>query len=93
VLILSTFTGSARELTGALLINPFNGDEIAAAMHSAISMPVAERKRRMERMRSTVESNNIYRWAGKIVEGIGSVETTRTETPALRVQVAIPAMT
>jgi trehalose 6-phosphate synthase len=82
VLILSTFTGSARELTGALLINPFHGDEMAGAMHTAITMPVAERKRRMDRMRTTVESNNIYRWAGKIVDGIGNIAVTRRESAA-----------
>jgi trehalose 6-phosphate synthase len=80
VLILSTFTGAARELTGALLINPFHPDEVAAAMHAAIVMNPAERKRRMERMRATVESNNIYRWAGKIVEGIGNLEAARFQT-------------
>jgi trehalose 6-phosphate synthase len=94
VLILSTFTGSARELTGALLINPFNGDEMAGAMHTAITMPAAERKRRMERMRATVESNNIYRWAGKIIEGIGNVEVAEMESPALQASMtAVPAMT
>jgi trehalose-6-phosphate synthase len=87
VLILSNFTGAARELTGALLINPFNPDEIAEAMHAAIVMPMAERRRRMERMRSTVESNNIYRWAGKIIESIG-----RIETPVDVADDAIPAV-
>ena len=88
VLILSTFTGAARELTGALLINPFHAEEVAGAMHAAIVMNPAERKRRMERMRATVESNNIYRWAGKIVEGLGSVEVASSETAEATVGLA-----
>jgi trehalose 6-phosphate synthase len=88
VLVLSTFTGAARELTGALLINPFNAEEVADAMHTAIVMNPAERKRRMERMRSTVESNNIYRWAGKVVEGIKNVEVQSSETAEATVALA-----
>lgn len=67
VLILSRFTGSARELTDALLVNPFAVDEIAGAMRSALEMPPGERESRMRRMRSVVASNNVYRWAGKIL--------------------------
>src|SRR5206468_4561808 len=50
-LILSRFTGAARELTTALLVNPFGIDEIADAMHQALEMPEEERRRRMQRMR------------------------------------------
>jgi len=67
VLILSQFTGSARELTDALLVNPFAVHEMADAMQQAVSMPVAERKRRMQRMREHVERNNVYRWGGKVL--------------------------
>jgi trehalose 6-phosphate synthase len=67
-LILSQFTGAARELTSALLVNPFDPDEIAAAIDVAISMDPAERSRRMRLMRAAVESHNIYRWAGKLLE-------------------------
>jgi trehalose-6-phosphate synthase len=74
VLILSAFTGAARELLDALQVNPFSIDEIAAAMHAAITMPAAERRRRMVRMRSVVESNNIYTWAGKIVRTLAHME-------------------
>jgi trehalose 6-phosphate synthase len=67
VLILSRFTGAARELTDAILINPFNVEEGAAAIHEAIEMPQEERHKRMERMRSIVAASNIYRWGGKII--------------------------
>jgi trehalose 6-phosphate synthase len=67
VLILSAFTGAARELTDALIVNPFAVDEMAETIHQAIGMPAEERRRRMNRMRSVVAANNVYRWAGKIL--------------------------
>src|SRR5262249_4650021 len=47
VLILSAFTGAARELTDALIVNPFSIDEMAESIHQAIIMPAEERRRRM----------------------------------------------
>jgi trehalose 6-phosphate synthase len=70
VLILSEFTGSARELTDALLVNPFSQDEMADAIALALTMPEAERHKRMERMRQAVAENNVYRWAGKILHAL-----------------------
>jgi trehalose-6-phosphate synthase len=67
VLILSEFTGAARELTDALIVNPFAVDEMAETIHKGINMPAEERRRRMNRMRSVVAANNVYRWAGKIL--------------------------
>jgi trehalose-6-phosphate synthase len=67
VLILSRFAGSAHELGDALLVNPFSIGEIADAIHCALTMPVDERRRRMHRMRAQVETNNVYRWAGRIL--------------------------
>ena len=67
VLILSAFTGAARELTDALIVNPFAVDEMAEAIHQAVNMPAAERRRRMNKMRSVVSANNVYRWAGNIL--------------------------
>ncbi|HYP08586.1 MAG TPA: trehalose-6-phosphate synthase, partial [Bryobacteraceae bacterium] len=73
-LILSSFTGSARELTSALLINPYSPDEIAEAIHKAIAMPAEERRHRMEQLRAAVEVNNIYRWAAKIMQELHRIE-------------------
>jgi len=67
VLILSQFTGSARELTDALQVNPFAIHELADAMHQAIEMCPEERTRRMQRMREHVERHNVYRWGGKLL--------------------------
>lgn len=70
VLILSRFTGSARELDDALQVNPFSVAEIAEAIHNSLIMPEEERRRRMQRMRAQVKEYNVYRWAGKILSSL-----------------------
>ncbi len=70
VLILSQFTGSARELPDALLVNPFAIHELADAMFQALAMPAEEQMRRMKRMREHVERHNVYRWAGKLLSDL-----------------------
>lgn len=82
VLILSHFTGSARELTSALCVNPFAPHDIADAMHSAMMMPAEDRMRHMRAMRSAVETNNIYRWAGKILEHAVRLQAPQHEAKA-----------
>jgi len=67
VLILSPFAGSSRELTDAILVNPYATDHFAEAIKQAIEMPEAERKKRMRKMREIVQENNIYKWAGDII--------------------------
>lgn len=67
MLVLSCFTGAARELTDAVLINPYSIEEFADAIKVAIEMPAEEKARRMNNMRKTVAENNIYRWAGSII--------------------------
>ncbi|MDP6347532.1 MAG: trehalose-6-phosphate synthase, partial [Dehalococcoidia bacterium] len=74
VLILSRFTGAARELTDALLVNPYSTDEMADAIKRAIEMPRAEKVRRMTRMREVVADNSIYRWAGDIISTLTGIE-------------------
>jgi trehalose 6-phosphate synthase/phosphatase len=67
VLILSTFAGASRELPEALLVNPFDVSETAAAMRNAMQMGRDERRERMKLMRRTVKENNVYRWAGRML--------------------------
>jgi len=67
MLILSRFTGASKELTDAVLINPYSIEEFSDAIKSAIEMPPEERRARMENMRKVVSENNVYRWAGSII--------------------------
>jgi trehalose 6-phosphate synthase len=73
-LILSQFTGAARELTSALLVNPFSADEMADAILQALTMPEDDRRRRMQKMRESVAANNVYRWAGKFLSALTKFE-------------------
>lgn len=67
VLVLSRFTGAARELETALLINPYSTEQLADAIKQALEMSPDEKAKRMKRMRAAAKRNNVYRWAGKIV--------------------------
>ena len=71
---LSRFTGAARELTSAVLVNPFAVDEVADAIRQALTMPPDERRKRMQKMRAAVAENNIYRWAGKLLSTLLTFE-------------------
>jgi trehalose 6-phosphate synthase len=67
VLILSPFTGAAREMPEALLVNPYATDQFADALNTALTMPLNEQKRRMQRLRAQVAEYNIFRWAGLLL--------------------------
>ena len=67
VLILSQFTGAARELTEALVINPYDIDQFAAAFHLGLTMPKVEQRARMQSMRGLIQEFNVYRWAGRML--------------------------
>jgi len=67
VLILSQFTGAARELVEALAVNPYDIEQSALAMHMALTMPPAEQRARMRSMRGMVQDFNVYRWAGRML--------------------------
>jgi trehalose 6-phosphate synthase len=73
VLVISRFTGAARELEGALLINPYDRGNFAESIAEALLMPRARRRRRMRKMREKVRDNNIFRWAGKILQELARV--------------------
>ena len=67
VLILSQFTGASRELPEALIVNPYDIDQCAAALHMALTMPVTEQRDRMRIMRGLISEFNVYRWAGRML--------------------------
>jgi len=78
VLLLSPFTGAARELSGALLANPYATDQMAETMKEAIEMNVKERRTRMRRMRAEVQENNIYKWAEDITSTLLKLDSGRS---------------
>jgi trehalose 6-phosphate synthase len=67
VLILSQFTGAARELADALIVNPYDFEQSAAALHLALTMSPEEQRVRMRSMRNLVHEFNVFRWAGRML--------------------------
>jgi len=68
VLILSRFTGAARELRDALIVNPYDAEQLADSIRFALEMEPEEQSERMRRMREILREHNIYRWAGNLIE-------------------------
>ena len=66
-LVLSMFAGAAKELDGALIVNPYDTQQVAQAILRAIRMPFAERRARMQGMREQVASHSIYDWSEKLL--------------------------
>ncbi|MBI4309181.1 MAG: trehalose-6-phosphate synthase [Candidatus Omnitrophica bacterium] len=73
VLVLSQFTGAARELRDALIVNPYDIGQTSEAIKTALAMTVKEQSERMKKMRNTVKENNVYRWAGALVNQLTEV--------------------
>ena len=67
VLILSIFTGAARELRDALQVNPYDVDQTAEAIRIALEMDLDEKQSRMQHMRRAIREHNIYQWAGSLI--------------------------
>ncbi|MGO9269206.1 MAG: trehalose-6-phosphate synthase [Terriglobia bacterium] len=72
-LILSGFTGASRELLDALLVNPYDIEQMADAIRYALEMTTDEREARMARMRRVVRENNIYRWAADLIAELSGI--------------------
>jgi trehalose 6-phosphate synthase len=77
-LVLSRFTGACRELRDALVVNPYDTDEMAQGIHFALEMDAKERQARMRRMRATVKEQNIYRWAANLISELCNVRLDET---------------
>ncbi len=73
VLILSRFTGAAQELRDALMVNPYDIEQVSGAIRTGLEMSTGERRLRMERMRHQVKEHNVYRWASNVLTDVCSV--------------------
>jgi len=79
-LILSSFAGAAQELRDALLVNPYDVDQLARSIHQALEMNEEEQGEMMSRMRKIVLENNVYRWAANLISDL-SESASRARTP------------
>jgi trehalose-6-phosphate synthase len=73
VLILSQFTGAARELRDALIVNPYDSEQVADAIRRALDMNEDERRGRMHAMRGVVREANVYRWAATLLGELSNI--------------------
>ena len=79
VLILSTFAGASRELHDALLVNPYDVQQLAGAILRALDMSEEEQRVRMSRLRTGVRENNIYRWAANLLSDLTEIRIDNPE--------------
>src|SRR5688500_9059597 len=75
VLVLSEFAGAADELTDAILVNPYDVDGTAEAIHRALTMEVTERRHRMRRLRQTVQEFDVHRWASSFLRELSQMRS------------------
>jgi trehalose 6-phosphate synthase/phosphatase len=74
VLLLSEFTGAAKELRASLLVNPYDTDAVKRHLRQALTMPAVEARRRMRSLRRQVLTHDVDRWAAAF---LSALENTR----------------
>lgn len=79
VLILSRFTGAARELPDALIVNPYDTESLSDALRQALEMDPEQRRARMQNLRRVVRERNVYRWAGSLISDLAELRTAAIE--------------
>jgi alpha,alpha-trehalose-phosphate synthase [UDP-forming] len=77
VLILSRFTGAARDLRDAVIVNPYDIRSTGEAIAQALEMDVGEMVDRMRRMRRSVKEHNIYWWAASLIGELCELRLSR----------------
>jgi trehalose 6-phosphate synthase len=81
-LILSRFTGASQELMDALLVNPYDTEQLAETIHRALSLSPEEKQLRMSRMRAYVREHNIYLWAANLISDLAAIRLDALEESA-----------
>jgi len=84
VLVLSRFAGSAEQLKDALLVNPYDIEGTANAIHLALQMPVEERRNRHHALMSVIRQYDVHWWCDSFLEQLSHAEPAETGTPWLR---------
>jgi trehalose 6-phosphate synthase len=73
VLVLSKFAGAAEELEEALIVNPYNIDEMAGALRAALEMPLAERKERQAALLRRIRAHDARHWQDSILSKLATL--------------------
>jgi trehalose 6-phosphate synthase len=85
VLILSTFAGAALQLTDALLVNPYDVQQVAGSILRALEMSDEEQATRMRRMRTNVKEHNVFRWAANLLSDLTEIRIDAPERQEIAV--------
>ncbi len=88
VLVLSCFTGASRELRDALVVNPYDTEQLAEAIRFGLEMDSDEQRARMRRLRRVVRENNIYRWAGDLITELAEIRVEKEPAPQVALKSA-----
>jgi trehalose 6-phosphate synthase len=78
-LILSQFTGATRELRDAIIVNPYDTEQLGDAIREALEMKAEDRQTRMRHMRQIVREHNVYRWAGNLLTELSEIRVDENE--------------
>jgi trehalose 6-phosphate synthase len=70
VLVLSRFAGAADELDGAVIVNPYDLEAVAEAMHLGLTMPLDERQDRWRRLLTQVKEHDVLQWQQSFVQAL-----------------------
>jgi trehalose 6-phosphate synthase len=84
VLVLSRFAGAAQQMTAALLVNPYDAEETAEALHVARSMPLSERQRRHALLMKRLQAFDVSRWRSDFLTALDAAPPWRPDEPAER---------
>ncbi|MEB6378236.1 alpha,alpha-trehalose-phosphate synthase [Leclercia adecarboxylata] len=92
VLVLSQFAGAANELTSALIVNPYDRDDVANALHRALNMPLTERISRHAEMMKVIRENDIDRWQARFIEDLNEITPRSVESNLQKKVVTFPKL-
>ena len=84
VLVLSRFAGAAEQLPEALLVNPYDIEGTAAAIHLALQMPLEERRTRHRAMLETCRQYDVHWWCETFLAALRKAQAQESGTPWLR---------
>jgi trehalose 6-phosphate synthase len=86
VLVLSRFAGAAQQMKDALIVNPYAPEEVADSLHAALRMPLAERRRRWERLMAGLERDDVSAWRDRFIAALmatGEARAPDAERPVV----------
>lgn len=89
VLIISEMAGAVKEMGEAIIINPNNEEEIADAIHQALTMEMEEQRRRMRYLQDRIRRYDVFKWSGEFIKSLKKVEDIQQNFLAKKITPAL----